>query len=155
LSIKPLYLFSEMASGGRKGRIPWTQLLKAQGDYILDEYLPAGITMMQNHHLRLSDANTLLQHWTTRQAVGQIAFRFKNVIKTSWQSKPALTAGGVSADIGPSNREEVPDGIKKAQAQGGDGDFQGDGEGSEDNDAQAGHDAAEDPGPSMVSEFLT
>jgi hypothetical protein len=53
------------------------------------------------------------------------------------------------------NREEVPDGIKKAQAQGGDGDFQGDGEGSEDNDAQAGHDAAEDPGPSTVSEFLT
>jgi hypothetical protein len=110
LSIKPLYLFSEMASGGGKGRIPWTQLLKAQGDYILDEYLPAGITMMQNHHLRLSDANTLLKHWTTRQEAGQIAFRFKSVIKTSRQSKPASTVGGVSA---PRKREKILDGLKR------------------------------------------
>jgi hypothetical protein len=141
-----------MVSGGGKGKIPWMQLQQAQGDYILDEYLPAGITLTQYHHLCLSDANALLQHWMTRQVAGQIAFCFKKVIKTSRQLKSASTAGGVSANIGPSNREEDPDGIKKAQAQGGDSDSQGDGEG---NHAQAGNNAAKDPGPSAVSWFPT
>lgn len=126
------------------------QLHQAQGDYILDEYMPAGITLTQYHHIRISEANALLQHWTTRQVAGQIAFRFKNVIKTSRQSKPAATAGGVSA---PRNREKTLDGLKKAQTQGDDGDSQGDSKGSDDNDAQAGHNAAEYPGPSTVSEF--
>ncbi|KAH9015212.1 hypothetical protein EDB84DRAFT_1567794 [Lactarius hengduanensis] len=32
----------QMASEGRKGRIPWTRVREAQQDYILDKYLPAG-----------------------------------------------------------------------------------------------------------------
>ena len=121
------------------------QLRQAQGDYILDEYLPAGITLTQYHHIRLAEANSLLQHWTTRQAAGQIAFRFKKMNTTSRQHKPASTEGGVSDD--------VPRGAKKAQAQGCDSDSQGDGEGSDGNDAQTGRNTAEDPGPSRVSEF--
>jgi hypothetical protein len=142
-----------MASGGGKRRIPWTKLHHAQGDYILDEYLPPGIALTQFHHIRLSDANALLQHWTARQAAGQIAFRFKKVDNTSRQPNPAPTAGGASADIGPGNREQDLDGIKKVQAHGGDNDSQGDGEGSDANNVQAGKNAAEDPGLSKVSEF--
>jgi hypothetical protein len=73
------YIFSEMVSGGGKGRIPWARLQKAQGDYVLDEYLPTGVTLVQYHHICLRDANSLLQHWTARQVAGQIAFHFKTV----------------------------------------------------------------------------
>jgi hypothetical protein len=132
-----------MASGGGKGRIPWTRLHEAQGDYILDEYLPAGVTLTQYHHIRLGDANSLLQHWMTRQAAGQIAFRFKKVDKTSRQFMSASKEGNASADIGPSNGEEVdPDGARKVQAQGDDERSAAEGEGDN---------AAEDPGPSRVS----
>jgi hypothetical protein len=138
-----------MASGGGKGRIPWTSLRLAQGEYIADEYLPVGVTLTQYHHIRLGDANALLQHWTTRQAAGAIACRFKKVDKASRQSR-----GDVSACVGPSNgRKEDPDGIKKLQAQGGDGGSQGDSEDSGAEGAKAGDEAAEDPGPSKVSEL--
>jgi hypothetical protein len=131
------YIFSEMASGGGKGRIPWTRLQESQGDYILDEYLPAGVTLTQYHHIRLGDANSLLQHWTNRQAAGQIAFRFKKVDKASRR-------------FGPSNgEEEDPDGVRKVQAQEDDGESQGDGERS--TAEGEGDDTAEDPGPSRVS----
>jgi hypothetical protein len=81
-----------MVSGGGKGRIPWARLQKAQGNYVLDEYLPAGVTLVQYHHIHLQDANSLLQHWTARQVAGQITFRFKMVDNTS-QSKSAEREG--------------------------------------------------------------
>lgn len=114
------------------------RLHQAQADYILDEYLPAGITLTQYHHIRLSDANALLQHWAARQAAGQIAFRFKKVNETPSQSVPASTAR-----------------IEKAQELGCDGDSQGDDEGSDTNNTQVRHHAAELRGPTKVSEFLT
>jgi hypothetical protein len=67
---KATYIFSEMVSGGGKGRILWARLQKAQGNYVLDEYLPAGVTLAQYHHIRLWDANSLLQHWMARQVAG-------------------------------------------------------------------------------------
>jgi hypothetical protein len=137
------YIFSEMVSFGGKGRIPWARLQKAQGDYVLDEYLPAGVALAQYHHIRLRDANSLLQHWTTRQAAGQIAFRFKTADDIILPSRLALREGNVSADIGPGNREEEdPDGIRKVQAQGG---------GKSSTAEEEGDDATEDPGPSRVS----
>src|SRR6266404_1847421 len=72
-----------MASSGGKGHIPWTRLQHAQSDYISDEYLPAGITLTQYHHIRARDVNALLQHWTARQAAGETPFRFKKVVDTS------------------------------------------------------------------------
>ena len=68
------------------------RLHQAQASYILDEYLPAGITLTQYHHIHLLDANMLLQHWAARQAVGQIAFCFKKVNETPSQSVLASTA---------------------------------------------------------------
>lgn len=132
------YLFTEMVSSGGKGRVPWTRLHEAQGNYVLDEYLPAGVTLTQYHHIRLGDANSLLQHWTTRQAAGQIAFCFKKADQT--------TSREVSVGMGPSNGEEG--GVRNVQAQGGDGESQGDDEKS----AAEGepNDAAEDPGPGRL-----
>ncbi|KAF8262217.1 hypothetical protein EI94DRAFT_1704942 [Lactarius quietus] len=143
---------TEMHCGG-KGRIPWTQLRQAQGNYILQEYLPAGVTLTQYHHIRLGDANALLQHWTTRQAAGQIPFHFKDVAKTSQHSEPALRRGGVSANISHGNGEEDPDGIQGAQEQGSehDNNFQGGDKCSDNNDAQGGGNAANDLGPSTHS----
>ncbi|KAF8260937.1 hypothetical protein EI94DRAFT_1705919 [Lactarius quietus] len=143
----------QLASGSGKGRIPWTQLRQAQGNYIFQEYLPAGVTHTQYHHIRLGDANALLQHWTTRQAAGQIPFCFKDVAKTSQHSEPALRCGGVSANISHGNGEEDPDGIQGAQEQGSehDNNFQGGDKRSNNNDAQGGGNAADDLGPSTHS----
>ncbi|KAH9031104.1 hypothetical protein EDB85DRAFT_2146272 [Lactarius pseudohatsudake] len=114
--------------GGKK-RIPWTRIREAQCDYILNEYLPAGVTLTQYHHIRLRDANDLLQHWTTRQAAGQIPFRFKKG-DNSRQSNAADEAG--------------LDGIRNVLPEEG---SQGDGKDSADEDAGVDGDrAAEDPG---------
>ena len=128
-------LFTEMVSSGGKGRVPWTKLHEAQGDYILDKYLLAGVTLIQYHHIRLGDANFLLQHWTTRQAAGQIPFRFKRADQT--------TSREVSVGMGPSNS-----GIRNVQAQGGDGESQGDDEKSAAEEEP--NDAADDPGPGRL-----
>ncbi|KAF8256592.1 hypothetical protein EI94DRAFT_1821722 [Lactarius quietus] len=143
----------QMASGGGKGRIPWTRLRQAQGDYVLQEHLPAGVTLTQYHHIQLGDANALLQHWTTRQATGLIPFRFKKVANTAQQSEPALRCREVPRNISHGNRENDPDGIQAAQEQGSEHDhnFQGDGEDSDGNDAQGGGNAADNLGPSTHS----
>ena len=147
-------MFSEMALGGGKGRIPWTQLHQAQGDYVLQEYLLAGVTLTQ-YHIRLEDANSLLQHWTTRQAAGLIPFRFKKVAKIAQQSEPALRCREVPSNINHGNGKKDADGIQAAQEQGSEHDhnLQGDGGDSDSNDAQGGGNVANDLGPSMVSVF--
>ncbi|KAH9069434.1 hypothetical protein EDB83DRAFT_2314458 [Lactarius deliciosus] len=126
----------EMASEGRKVRIPWAWVREAQQDYVLDMYLPAGVTLTQFHHIRLGDANALLKHWTTRQAAGQTPFRFKKGDKNSRRSK--------AADIGTDNGDEADlNGIKNVQPEEDDSESQG---GGKDSAAEDG--AAEDPGPS-------
>ena len=80
---------SGFAEGSSKGRIPWARIKAAQGDFILPQYLPNGITLTQYHHIRVNDANALLQHWTQRQAAGEITFRFKNNFK---DNRPILRA---------------------------------------------------------------
>jgi hypothetical protein len=80
---------SGIAEGSGKGRIPWARIKAAQGDFILPQYLPNGITLTQYHHIRVNDANALLQHWTQRQAAGEIPFRFKNNFK---DNRPILRA---------------------------------------------------------------
>ncbi|KAH9173118.1 hypothetical protein EDB89DRAFT_2069116 [Lactarius sanguifluus] len=126
----------QMASEGCKGRILWTRVHEAQQDYILDKYLPASVTLTQYHHIHLGDTNALLQHWTTRQAAGQIPFCFKKGDKNSWQSK--------AADIETGNGDEADlDGIRNVQPEEDDDESQGDGK-----DSAAEDGTAEDPGPS-------
>ncbi|KAN0138020.1 hypothetical protein V8E53_004155 [Lactarius tabidus] len=67
---------------GGKGRVPWSKLQEAPGDYILTKYLLNSVTLTQFHHIRLQDANALLKHWGLRQAAGEIALQFKNIDKT-------------------------------------------------------------------------
>jgi hypothetical protein len=50
---------------------------------ILEEYLPTGVNLSQFHHIRLEDADSLLKHWTQRQAAGEITLRFHKVAKAS------------------------------------------------------------------------
>src|SRR6266571_3250382 len=68
---------SEISVGRGKGRIPWARLKEAPGDFILSKYLPASVMLTQYHHIHQEDVNTLLKHWTQRQAAGKIPFRFK------------------------------------------------------------------------------
>jgi hypothetical protein len=50
---------------------------KSRDDYIDPMYLPEDIELTQNHHIRLKEADALLQHWTTRQAAGERPLLFK------------------------------------------------------------------------------
>lgn len=125
-----------MATGGGKGRIPWTKLQHAQSDYILDEYLPSGITLTQYHHIRVSDANALLQHWTARQAAGEIPFRFEKAVGTSRQGDRVSVSGDSPDNVEDARGEDLDSvGTRNGPSQGGDGEFQGDGEEPEDRPA--------------------
>ena len=85
--------------GGNKGRIPWVRLKEAQSDFILPKYLPHGITLTQYHHIRLDNANTLLQHWTQRQAAGEVPLQFKNNFKADQCSTPTSEDGDSSTPV--------------------------------------------------------
>ncbi|KAH9030878.1 hypothetical protein EDB85DRAFT_2146392 [Lactarius pseudohatsudake] len=96
------------------------------------KYLPNGITLTQYHHIRLEDANSLLKHWTQRQAAGEVPFRFKKMDKAGRHG---------SARAGPINQaeEDVHGGQAHEETQGDgeglteegpDGQSQGDGAGS-------------------------
>ena len=100
--------FSEIASAGGKGRIPWAQLRENQDNFILPEYLPDGYTLTQYHHIRLEDANALLKHWTQRQASGEVPFRFKNKNSPMPDRRRRRTLAVVNAPTpaGPSGQPE-------------------------------------------------
>lgn len=97
---------SDIAEGGGKGRIPWARMKEAQGDFILPQYLPNGITLTQYHHIRLDDANALLQHWTQRQAAGEIPLRFKNNFKADRRGLRASEDGDTSTPVVPRDQSE-------------------------------------------------
>jgi len=43
--------------------------------------LPKDVVIKQFHHIRQDDVNTLLEHWTSRQAAGKVPLRFKKAVK--------------------------------------------------------------------------
>ena len=90
---------SGIAEGTGKGRIPWARIKAAQGDFILPQYLRDGITLTQYHHIQLNDANALLQHWTQRQAAGEIPFQFKNNFKGNRPSLRTSKNGDASTPV--------------------------------------------------------
>jgi hypothetical protein len=92
-----------IAAGTRKGRVPWTRLQEAQSDFILPKYLPTGVTLTQYHHIRLEDANALLEHWTQRQAAGEISFRFRKIEKANRDGK--RESAEVGASVGMDQRD--------------------------------------------------
>ncbi|KAH9016604.1 hypothetical protein EDB84DRAFT_1567173 [Lactarius hengduanensis] len=121
-----------IAVGGGKGRVPWAKLQEAQDNFIAAKYLPNGITLTQYHHIRLEDANSLLKHWTQRQAAGEVPFRFKKMDKAcrhgSARAGPINQAEG-DVHGGQAHKETQGDGEGLTE-EGPDGQSQGDGAGS-------------------------
>ena len=101
-----LIQISGIVEGGNKGRIPWAKMKEAQSDFILPKYLPKGITLTQYHHIRLDDANALLQHWTQRQAAGEVPLRFKSNFRADQCSMRASEDGDRSTPVVPRDQSE-------------------------------------------------
>ena len=104
---------SDIAEGGSKGRIPWARMKEAQGDFILPQYLPNGITLTQYHHIQLDDANALLQHWTQRQAAGEIPLWFKNNFKANRCGLQASEDGDTTTPV--VARDQLEGGLQNAR----------------------------------------
>lgn len=115
---------SGIAGAGGKGRIPWARMKGNEEDYILPEYLPEGIPFSQFHHMHLEDLNSLLQHWTQRQAAGDIPFRFKKLDRLG---KRELAADNTPTGVGPGDQSESePQDAREDQEQEGVSGGQGD-----------------------------
>lgn len=115
-----------MTAGAGKGRVPWTELQRARGDYIKEEYFPKHVTLKQYYHFRQQDIRAILGHWTWRQAASKVPFRFKKAAKAIHQNTRASKGNDGDANMGPS--EESPDQQDNDGSQApGDGSSQGDG----------------------------
>lgn len=156
--ILPLRQFLEISTGAGKGRVPWTELQRAQGDYIEPKYLPKEVTLKQYYHLCQDEVNALLDHWTQRQAAGEVPFSFRKAVKAIRQKKRALKEIDADVDMGSgeeADSEEDQQDDDDSQVWG-DGASQGDG--GSDGSAEQAHpgqslgDAAENP--SRVSSLL-
>lgn len=92
LPIQSLITSLEWSIGKGKGRVPWTELQRAQDDYIEAEYLPETVTLKQYYHLRQEDVQELLNHWTKRQAAGEVPFDFKKEVYPARRNRRTLDA---------------------------------------------------------------
>jgi|SRR5712691_6440759 len=108
-----------MSTGKGKGRIPWAELQKAQGDYVEGDYLPENVVLRQYYHLRQDDVNALLGHWTQQQSDGKIPFCFKKAAKASQHNQRASEESDVDTNM--ESGEESEEGLQDddgSQAQG-------------------------------------
>jgi hypothetical protein len=125
-AIQPLSQFLGISIGTEKGRVPWAELQRAQGDYIKPKYLPKKVTLKQYYHLRQEDVNAILEHWAQRQAAGKVPFRFRKAAKTIRKKR---TLEGSDADVDMGSGEEAEEDLQddngiQSQA---DGELQADG----------------------------
>jgi hypothetical protein len=138
-----------------EGRVLWSKLQEAPGDYILAKYLPKGVTLTQFHHIHLQDANALLEHWGLRQAAEEISLQFKNIDKTGQGCRETPGSSNAPNEAGLSNQlAGRSSDAHTSQEQEVGGEVQGDGNGTADAaPVQHGQgDAAE--GPSGMSFLL-
>jgi hypothetical protein len=106
LPIYSLGRLVEISIGTPKGRVPWAEIQRAQGDYIKQKYLPEEVTLRQYYHLRRKDVDAILEHWAKRQAAGKLPFRFKKAAKAILQNKRASKANDVTTDMEPGEAAE-------------------------------------------------
>jgi hypothetical protein len=106
LPIQSLSQFLDTFIGTGKGRVPWMELQRAQGNYIKPKYLPQQVALKQFYHLTRKDVNAILKHWTQRQAAGKVPFRFKNAAKAIQRNKPAPEENSADADMSPGEESE-------------------------------------------------
>lgn len=96
----------EISTGAGNRRVPYTELQRAQGDYVKPKYLPKQVTLKQYYHLRQDDVNAMLDHWAQRQADGKVPLRFKKAAKAFQQKKCSAEENDSNADMGPSEKAE-------------------------------------------------
>ncbi|KAF8260380.1 hypothetical protein EI94DRAFT_1706336 [Lactarius quietus] len=97
--------FMRITADSGKGRVPWSQLHKAQNDFIQANYLPNSVTLTQYHHICLEDVDSLLKHWTQRQAAGEVPLQFRKVEKASLRRMQSLASSNTSDPVVPSAQE--------------------------------------------------
>lgn len=149
LPIQPLSLSLGTSIGKGKGRIPWANLKRAQDDFIDPKYLPKNLILEQFHHLRQDDVNAMLNHWTERQAAGEVPFQFKKV-NAARKNKRTLEESDADTDTesGEEAGEDPQSGDDNQER--GNGDFQGQGSSNSSNEhalpGQGLGNATENPG---------
>ena len=87
LLIQSLSTSLELSIGKGRERVPWTELQRAQDDYIEAKYLPEMVTSKQFYHLQQKDVHKLLKHWMERQAAGEIPFDFKKKVNPTRRNR--------------------------------------------------------------------
>jgi len=90
-----------------KERVPWTELQRAQGNYIRSRYLPKGVTLKQYYHFRHVDIKALHNHWTQRQATGKVPFCFREAVKAIWKNQYTPEENDADIDMGLAEETEV------------------------------------------------
>jgi ATP-dependent helicase YprA (DUF1998 family) len=127
LPIHSLSLSLGISIGKGKGRVPWAKLKRAQNDYIEEKYLPKNVSLEQYYHLRQDDVNTMLKHWTERQAAGEVPFQFKKKVKAARKNKRTPEENDADADT-ESGKEAGEDLQSSDESQErGNGEFRGEG----------------------------
>ena len=91
--------FLDISIGSGKGRVPWSRLQRAQGDYIKPKYLPKHVAIKQYHHLRRPEVNAILEHWVKRQDSGKVPFQFRKEAKEIQQDGPNLEENDSGAAV--------------------------------------------------------
>ena len=99
LPTRSLNRFLDISIGSGKGRVPWSRLQRAQGDYIKPKYLPKHIAIKQYHHLRRVEVDAILEHWAKRQDSGKVPFRFRKVAKEIQQNELNLEENESNAAV--------------------------------------------------------
>jgi len=118
--------FLEMSTSTGKGRVPWAELQRAQGDYIEAKYLPKDVALKQYYHLHQEDVNAILEHWTQQKADSEVPFLFKKAVKAIHQNVHMSDGNSSDGDAEQSEEEQDLQNSNRSQAQG-DGQSQGDG----------------------------
>jgi hypothetical protein len=112
------HVFLAITAGAGKGRVPWTELQRAQGDYIKEEYLPRHVTLKQYYHLRQNDVRAILGHWVRRKAAGKVPFRFKKAAKAIHKRTRTSEGNNGNTHTGPSEEESDKQDEDGSQASG-------------------------------------
>ena len=66
--------------------------------------MPEQVTLKQYYHLCRDDVSAILEHWTRRQAAGEVSFRFKTAAVLR-QNRPAPEGSDDYADAESSEEE--------------------------------------------------
>ena len=81
--------------------------------------MPKDVALKQFHHLCQEDINTILGHWTQRQADGKVPFLFREVAKAALKNQRTQEGSDADTDVGPGKGDEDWQGDNGSQMQGG------------------------------------